>query len=308
MYFWLQLGRRWACGLTAGAARRWGDRLGRFFWRVLPRKRKDIAVENILRAELAASPEQARAIAKTSAVRLGRIALDMLRFPLYTEGRILEQMHFTGTEELDDLYQSGGGCIIAASHTDNWEMLGGALASKYPGKIVAVGFKQSNEGFDRFIRESRAMLGEEVLYPKNMREIVRLLENGKWICLLYDQDGGGKGMLAQLFRTLALSVTGPAVFSYARKVPIVPVHVYTRDEGFDVVVQKALWTRQDLKKAVAVREMTDTLNAILAERVSERPADWFWIHNRWKWTKRIYGDPHDLWRKEQAQRAKEDEA
>ena len=54
--------------------------------------------------------------------------------------------------------------------------------------------------------------------------------------------------------------------------------------------------------------MTDTLNAILAERVSERPADWFWIHNRWKWTKRIYGDPHDLWRKEQAQRAKEDEA
>ena len=152
------------------------------------------------------------------------------------------------------------------------------------------------------------MLGEEVLYPKNMREILRLLEDGKWICLLYDQDGGGKGVLAQLFRTLALSVTGPAVFSYARKVPIVPVHIYTRDEGFDVVVQKALWTRQDLKKAVAVREMTDTLNAILAERVSERPADWFWIHNRWKWTKRIYGDPHELWRDEQAQRAKEDKA
>ena len=164
MYFWLQLGRRWACGLQAGAARRWGDRLGRFFWRVLPRKRKDIAVENILRAELADSPEQARAIAKASAVRLGRVALDMLRFPLYTEGRILEQMHFTGTEELDALYRNGGGCIIAASHTDNWEMLGGAMASKYPGKIVAVGFKQSNEGFDRFIRESRAMLGEEVLY------------------------------------------------------------------------------------------------------------------------------------------------
>lgn len=294
MYRFLQWARRWACRLSPAAARRWGARLGQFFWLVVPKRRKKLAVENILFAGITTDSQEANRIAKASAVRFGSMALDVLRFPLWRDGRITARVTLMQTDFLDQLYANGTGCVLATSHCGNWEIFGGAVASRYPGRVVAVGFQQADASFDRFIRESRAMLGQTVIYPQNMRQIMRLLDEGKFIALLYDQDIQRGGILAPLFDTYAVTVTGPAVLSYSRRVPIVQAHIHEEGDHYVGVFEPPIYTRTDLPKKEAIAEMTATLNNALTEQVRTHPETWFWLHNRWKWTRRNYGDPKQI--------------
>ena len=32
------------------------------------------------------------------------------------------------------------------------------------------------------------------------------------------------------------------------------------------------------------------LNEWVEDYIRRYPEDWFWLHNRWKWTRRFYGD------------------
>lgn len=294
MYGFLQLIRRWACTLSPAAAKRWGERLGRFFWWIVPKRRKRLAIDNILFAGLTSDPQEAARIAKASALRFGPMALDVMRFPIWRDGKITERVTLEQTDFLDELYAQGKGCILATSHCGNWEIFGGAVGTRYPGRVVAVGFQQADAAFDRFIRESRSMLGQTVIYPQNMRQIMRLLDEGKFIALLYDQDTQHGGILAPLFDTYAVTVTGPAVLSYSRNVPIVQAHIRQDGERYIGAFEAPLYTRKDVPKKQAIAEMTAILNESLAERVRRQPEEWFWMHNRWKWTRRHYGDPKQI--------------
>lgn len=40
-----------------------------------------------------------------------------------------------GFEILDEIAASGRGCVLAAGHTDNWEVLGAAVGSRWPDKV-----------------------------------------------------------------------------------------------------------------------------------------------------------------------------
>lgn len=294
MYTFLKLMSRWACTLSPADAERWGDRLGRLLWWLVPRKRKQLAIDNILYADITADPGEAARIARQSAERFGPMAMDVLRFPLLRDGKILDIVEFENTQHLDQLAAAGKGCIIATSHCSNWEILGGAFGSRYPNKIVAVGHQQSNAGFDRFIREYRTMLGQTAVYPRNMRDLIRLLKQGKFIGLLFDQDVKDGGILAPLFNTVAITHTGPAVFSYVMKVPIMPLQIYPAGHKWHAVLGEPLYAPRNLPKKEAIAQTTARLNQILVQHVKNRPEDWFWLHNRWKWTRRHYGDPKTI--------------
>lgn len=50
--------------------------------------------------------------------------------------------------------------------------------------------KQSNEGFDKFIREYRSIPGQTVEYKTGVRDMLRRLKEGYFVGLLCDQDPG----------------------------------------------------------------------------------------------------------------------
>lgn len=290
MYSWLRRISSWACGLSPEAAARWGQRLGRLFWWLVPAHRKRLARENIRLAGIAVEEAEVERIARASAVRFGPLAMEVFRFPVTAKDELLSRIRFEHTESADAVEAAGTGCIFAASHAGPWEVLGAAVASRYS-RLVAVGQHQADEGFDRFIREARQLVGQTTVYSRSMRDILRLLDEGNKIALLCDQDGGSHGILSPLLGTVALTVTGPAVLSYSRRVPIIPVDIYTEGSGYRVVFGDAVYTRRDIGKREAIAEMTAYLNEQLSQRVRAVPEDWFWLHNRWKWTRRLYGDP-----------------
>ena len=276
------------CGLSEENAVKAGDALGKFFSLLVPARRKRLAVANLLRTGLAKDEKEAKRIAKASAVRFGPLGVSMFRFPLLTKENISEYVTIQGKEKLDAIKAEGKGCILAATHCGNWEMEGAALAL-YGYPLLSVAMKQNNEEFDRFLCEYRSMPGQTVEYKTGVRDMLRRLKEGYFVGLLCDQDPGDTGILSDFFGEKTLTPTGPAHFSMLCKLPVMTALIHqTGPFRFEIIIGDPITPEEGLSKKEAIQNITDKINERLEAWIREYPEEWFWLHNRWKWTDRLH--------------------
>ena len=267
-----------------------GYLLGQLGWLFTPKKRKRLAIGQILFCRITDDVEEAKRIAKASVTRFGRMIVDVLRYPEIKDGKYKEMFTMDGREYLEDAKADGKGAIMIALHSGNWELLGGILASEgYP--LISVAMQQQGDA-DRFINEYRTMMHQHVTYKTGVREMVKELHKGSFIGLIMDQDPGDQGQLVPFFGYETLTPVGPAAMARMQDVPIIPVTIrfdeYT--EKHKITVHPPIYAEKtdDRKRDIAVTLII--LNEWLEDYIRRYPEDWFWLHNRWKWTRRLYGD------------------
>ena len=287
-YIFLKALSMLACCLPESGAKTMGNMLGRIFWYFVPQRRKKISLQNILRSGITTDRAKAEEISKNAALRFGPLGVSMLRFPLLTKENISDYVVIKNKAKLDAIVKENKGCILAANHCGNWEMVGAGLALHgYP--LLSVGMKQSNQGFDQFICEYRAMTGQTIEYKTGVRDMLRRLKEGYFVGLLCDQDPGNTGILSELFGQKTLTPTGPAHFSVMTGLPVVTLFIHQTDTfKYEIIVGDPILADSGLKKKEAVQKITDTLNKKLEIWVRTYPEEWFWMHNRWKWTDRLH--------------------
>lgn len=279
---------RICCGLSPEGAARAGKALGRFFWLCVPPRRKKLAVDNILRTGIAADEKEARRIAKESALRFGPLGVAMFRFPLLTKKNIRDYVTIVGAEKLDAIKESGRGCILAATHCGNWEVEGAALAL-YGYPLLSVAMKQKNEEFDKFITEYRSLPGQTVEYKTGVRDMLRRLRQGYFVGLLCDQDPGDTGILSPFLGQRTLTATGPAHFAVTTGLPVMTALIHqTGLETYTIIIGDPITADEGVSKKEAIQQITDRINARLEAWIRKYPEEWFWLHNRWKWTDHLY--------------------
>ena len=75
-------------------------------------------------------------------------------------------------------------------------------------------------------------------------------------------------------------------------VPIifVTIHYSPFIEKYEIEVHPPIYVERtdDKKRDIAVT--TTLLNEFIEDYIRRYPEDWFWLHNRWKWTRRFYGE------------------
>ena len=267
-----------------------GYLLGQLGWLFTPKKRKRLAIGQILFCRITDDVEEAKRIAKASVTRFGRMIVDVLRYPEIKDGKYKEMFTMDGREYLEDAKADGKGAIMIALHSGNWELLGGILASEgYP--LISVAMQQQGDA-DRFINEYRTMMHQHVTYKTGVREMVKELHKGSFIGLIMDQDPGDQGQLVPFFGYETLTPVGPAAMARMQDVPIIPVTIrfdeYTGKHKITVHPPIYAEKTDDRKRDIAVT--LTILNEWLEDYIRRYPEDWFWLHNRWKWTRRLYGD------------------
>lgn len=279
---------RVCCRLSDRSAVKMGHILGEFFWMLIPNRRKKLALQNIFRGNITKDAKTAEEISKAAAVRFGTIGMSVFRFPLLNKKNISDYVVIQGKEKLDEILASGEGCIIAGNHCGNWELEGAALAL-YGYPILAVGMKQSNEGFDKFIREYRSIPGQMVEYKTGVRDMLRRLKEGYFVGLLCDQDPGDTGLISPFLGQKTLTPTGPAHFALMTGRPVLMAFMHQlTDYTYEIIVEDPIYADKNLGKKESVRQITDDINKRLGNWIKKHPEDWFWLHNRWKWTDRFY--------------------
>jgi len=269
------------CVLPAGVRRYAGNLLGELCWTLIPKKRKKMAVNNI-KISLKVDQDKAEEIARKSATRFGRMFAEVLCMPKTNRNNIGQFVRIEGAENLSEALSYGQGAVLATAHSGNWEILGAALAMNgFP--LVAVVQKQTNAAMDRFINEYRTMAGMHVTYKTGVREMVRMLGEGKIIGLLMDQDQHSKGAFVEFFGRLASTPQGAAVLARMKDAPIVPAFITENSDGtHTVIIHPIVKVNKTPDKERDVLETTAKITKIIEQHIRKYPHEWFWLHNRWK--------------------------
>ncbi len=259
-----------------------GDWLGRAVWPLVPRKRKKMAQTNIY-LSLPVDQTEAYAIAKASAVRFGRLLLEMLCLPgltLNTLPRLVSRIE--GMDHLRQAQAAGRGVIVIAAHSGNWELIGPAL-SLHGFPMVGVALKQHNSAVDRFINECRTDAGMKIIYKTDVRSILRTLAGGAIVGLLIDQDARQDGTFVDFFGRPASTPKGAAVMARMQNVPIVPLFIHSDTDGRHVIeIQAPIQMEKTADREYDVQKMMQRLTNLVEDHIRSYPQEWFWLHNRWK--------------------------
>lgn len=175
---------------------------------------------------------------------------------------------------------AGAQCIVAAvTHIGNWELLS-TLPHWMDRSVSGVIYqRQRNRLLDEYVRKGRARDGMEAIdRSEGLARSVGLLKRGGLLALLVDQHAGDKGVWVPLFGRLASTSSLPAIFAKRTHARILA--------GAMETLGPAKW-RIDIRylilsETASSEKIIAELNQRVEEQVKRNPADWFWLHNRWK--------------------------
>lgn len=227
------------------------------------------------------STRQQRArIARTHFRALGQALFDMGVAWWASRARLKRLCRLHGHEYLDAALARGRGVILLAPHFVALELGGIALATEYAGATM---FKDTrNAVVNRLFRTRRSRFGGRVIeHAEGLKPALRALKAGEVFYYLPDQDlGPDLSVFAPFFGIPTATV--PALGRLARLTgaAVIPCFAYQRPHGrgYDVVLETPLEnfpTGDELADAA-------TMNASIERGVCARPAQYFWVHKRFK--------------------------
>lgn len=280
-YYFMKFISMVACLLPRGCCEILGRALGSFAWIFVPKKRKLLAKQQILDC-LKVDEKTAEHIAKESAVRFGTMLFEVLRFPVIKKN-IRDYVRIEGLEKLEQGMKEGKGAIIAAAHSGNWELMGGAFAlAGIP--LVGVAMKQKSSGPDKFINEYRTLIGMHITYKTGVREMFAMLKKGWAIGLIMDQDTSlHDGVVLDFFGKPTNCAVGAASMARFQNVPIFTSFMHRHSDGtHTLVVGGPYYVEKTDDKKADIKRTTQILTTEIEKHVRKYPEEWFWLHDRWK--------------------------
>jgi len=267
------------CTDVRGAAR-----IGRVLGRVLgmvDRKHRTLAEDNLRRAYGSALPEaEVKRIIDRVYENIGVTAVETLHGPRRIRGRALGKW-FTADIHPDLRARlKEGPVMFLGAHFGNWEHI--IPAARAGGlHILTVARPLDNPLIDRWVVSVRHAVGHFSV-PKEgaLRGLLRTVRAGKCIGMLADQNGGRHGRLSTFFGRPCSTQAGGIVLARRLGIPFTVGSLERRAPGFHrLVLGPPVYVRDGED---GEREAVDAMNRRLEEFVRRRPADWMWLHRRWR--------------------------
>ena len=110
----------------------------------------------------------------------------------------------------------------------------------------------------------------------------------------YQDVGRDDGVVVKFFNRATNFVTGAASMSRFRKVPIFPAFMHRNSDGTHTLeIFPPLQVERSSDKHADIKQMTQRLAALIEEHVRKYPAEWFWLHDRWK-SMRVEFEPEEV--------------
>jgi Kdo2-lipid IVA lauroyltransferase/acyltransferase len=269
--------------MPRSGAERAGEVLGSLVRRPLA-IRREVVETNLRRAFPAADDAWIAATVAATYRHLGREVTAMLRLSALDRAAVRETVEIPPATraDLDAALAEGKGVILATGHYGNWEMAAAGVAARdIP--LDAVVKRQSNRLVDARIQQARRALGVETIDMREApRRIPRSLLTGRAIGIVADQDAGGSGVPVPFFGVPASAHRGPALFALRFGSPLFAAVARRLPDGHYLLDGERIDTSRTDSLEADVRRVTSALAAHLEGEIRKDPAQYFWLHKRWK--------------------------
>ncbi len=256
-----------------------GTGVGAALWAILPGYRR-LARENLERAfGRERSAAALRGLTFRHFTTLGANTVCAFKMAALSDRQVRACMTFENEAGLPGALAKGRGVVFIISHIGNWELLA-QLTSAAPGyKSSTIYQAIRNKGIDDLINRDRRAKGIITLDRKRgVTKALALIREGGLVGVLIDQHSGDAGIWTPFFDSLASTSPLAATLATGTGAVILPCAIYTT--GFahwNFVVGDEIDNPCSDPQA-----LTATLNRTLEAQIRRSPADWFWVHNRWK--------------------------
>lgn len=267
--------------LPLGFIFRLGSLLGWLaYWTFLPYRK--LAIANLTIAfGSEKNPAEIRSLARQHFCTLGANLLSSVKIASLSPEKVRSLVSLEGMEIIEQIAEKGESLAFICSHLGNWELLSQIAPLVFPKRLTLGTIYQrlGNPFIDADVRNSRARLGITPLERKEgFVRAISMLRNSGGVGVLIDQHAGDKGVWCPMFGRLASTTPLAATMALRTGAKLVPVAVYTDKPGhwrFVVSPEVPVNTRDAAK-------LTGEINLALEKQIRRSPADWFWVHNRWK--------------------------
>ena len=215
---------------------------------------------------------------------LGRIVGEYVHIVKATPEEVMKKYVILGKEsranlEILKLDKKGG--IIFSGHIGNWEV--GPKMFMHEGFNLSTIYRPLN---NPYVEKMTAPIRGSKLIAKGSqgnRQIIEALKNGEYIIIMADQKIS-EGEPIKFFHDDAITATTIARIALKYDVPLIPARSIRVDHcmKFITEIERPLDFQKtdDINKDVI--NLTRLVNRKLEEWISQYPAQWFWVHNRWK--------------------------
>lgn len=231
------------------------------------------------------SPEEIRQIAFDCFENMAKMATE---FMLFLEHRHLIDKYISveGLENLDKALAKGKGVVALSAHFGNFPLMIVRLALKGY-KFRTVLRVMRDNWVNQYFHKKRESVGVGSVYTQPREQCVRdsleTLRNKEILFIQLDQNFGTNGIFVDFFGKKAATAKGTIVFALRAEAPIVPMFIYrNKDNTQHVVIEPEveILEGKDLEETIQLN--AQKLTKIIEDYIRKHPADWGWIHRRWK--------------------------
>ena len=234
------------------------------------------------------STDKIAAVAKENFRRLGENYASAIRMAFMSEAAKEACLTVTGTEHLArSAGQEAGNDIVAIGHFGNFEAYTRIAAAVNAPEGATTYRALKNKGANRVMETLRHREGMTYFERRKDAEALknRLRRGGLLLGLLSDHYAGRGGVTCRFLGHPCSSSPASVVLAMRYKARLFTAVCYRVelarwriDIGREIPLKKG-------KKLRPVSEVTQEVQEALGDAVRRDPANWFWVHHRWRTVK-----------------------
>ena len=277
---WVGLGVVWLVGrLPYTLQRGLGRALGLLTAR-LPGERRLVAARNIELCFPDLDPQQRAELLHATLRDLGMLLIEFA-LAWFGSARTLARVPCTieGLEHLERCRAQGRGVLLVGAHFSHLELCARLVSQRI--RIAGMYRVMDDPVFERAVLRARLRYADSMFPKEELRRIVKYMKNGGTIWYAPDQDMRGKdSVFVPFFGIRAATITATHHLARLSGAAVIPFfHRRNADgRGYTIRLEAPL---EDFP-GTDVAADTARVNAIVERMVREAPAQYLWIHKRFK--------------------------
>jgi KDO2-lipid IV(A) lauroyltransferase len=224
-----------------------------------------------------------RSTAKAVFQSIGKNLFDAVNLGTMSDERFDNTVSHDSFESMETIAQGGKGGVFITAHLGCFELLSPFFSRNGFGGVV-VGRKFNNPAIDGIVKKMRS--GPGIVYmdkSENSRKIVRVLQEGRFMGVLVDQDTKAEGVFADFLGHRAFTPSGAVRFAMKFNIPIV-ICVTARLPGdkHHVYISPILKYEDTEDFEADLLSNVQRINDFIGGYIRKYPEQWVWMHERWK--------------------------
>ena len=270
---------------SAPAGRRWGGALLGKLAEKLLFQRREIVRANLRRAFPSITSEGEERLIRAHLAHLGESFIELFAFARLKPEALRALIVIEGEEQLREALARGRGAIICSAHFGNWELLLRAgLLSEVPVTVLSKRLRLSlaQRAWDRLRRSAPSRLDGRSF--RSALALRRRLAAGQVIADVIDQhDPSPRALRLDFFGHPASTSAALARLSLQSGAPLFTAFITREGAKHRLRIEPLIFSPEENASAAASsRALTLQLLQRLEKQIRACPAQWLWLHRRWK--------------------------